>query len=97
MSKTQVFKHYSDVQALPGTVEVISEKQYSKSAALIRAKGGIPKDCTAGGVPIIMLITPDCRWYKPSPSGRISKKYHVLWHVPNPPRGDELTSPEATK
>ena len=88
---TRIFNHFTEVQALPGTVEVISEKAYTKSAALARAKGTVPKACTPGGEPIIMLITEDTAWYRPAPSGRRVSKYHVLWHVPNPPRGDEIS------
>ena len=68
---------YSESQAkqLKGLIEVISDRDYTLSAAKRRCEGGIPKDMTSGGVPIVI---------GPMERGDLRlKRYQACWYVKN--------------
>ena len=68
-------KVYSESQAkqLKGLIEVISDRDYTLSAAKRRCAGGIPKDITPGGVPIVI---------GPLEGGNTKlKRYQACWYV----------------
>ncbi len=70
-------KVYSESQAkqLKGLIEVISDSDYTLSAAKRRCEGGIPKDMTPGGVPIVI---------GPLEGGSPKlKRYQACWYVKN--------------
>ena len=48
----QVFTS-EQIRRLPGNAEVVSDKQYTKSAAIRRSKGTLPSACTPGGTFIL--------------------------------------------
>ena len=41
------------IRRLPGNAEVVSDKMYTKSAAIRRSKGKLPSACTPGGTFIL--------------------------------------------
>ena len=41
------------ISRMPGNAEVVSDKQYTKSAAIRRSKGKLPTACTPGGTFIL--------------------------------------------
>jgi hypothetical protein len=68
-------KVYSESQAkkLKGLIEVISDKAYTLSAAKRRCAGGIPRDITPGGEPIVI---------GPLETGNQKhKRYQACWYV----------------
>lgn len=59
-------------------IENVSDKQYAKSQAIIRANGNLPRDCTLGGEVMVLELGLDCSYLQPTPSGRLVKKYQVI-------------------
>ena len=68
------------IKRMPGLVEVISERGYTKSGAKARSKGNLPKGITPVGTFILEKLEP-----QQSESGRMVTRYLLLWHIE---RGD---------
>ena len=65
-----------EVRRLPGLVEVVSERPYTKSAAIQRSKGKLPKGLTPGGQFILEKMEPVI-----SDTGRTVTRYLLLWYI----------------
>ena len=68
-------KRYTETEArrLDGLVEVITERTYPLAQAIRRCNGGMPKDLTPGGTPIIIEME--------QTAGSRAKRYLPCWFV----------------
>tara|TARA_Y100000401_G_C8182405_1_gene154688 strand:+ start:170 stop:418 length:249 start_codon:yes stop_codon:yes gene_type:complete len=73
-----------EIRRLPGLVECVSDRTYTKSAAIQRSKGKLPMGMTPGGKFILEKLDPI-----ESDTGRMVVRYLLLWHVGNVPNKED--------